>query len=253
MELTNALKKTVRSLDSAKGRRESVLFMAQGTKCVLDTLSHFKVYTLIATREWIEEHRDRLPAGIDTTSARRADLQAVTTLSSTPDVIAVYHQPGVVGHRPSATRLSIALDCLQDPGNMGTIIRLASWMGIDDIYCSRDCVDIYSPKVIQSTMGAIARVNVIYCDLPLTLGEAARDGISIYGTFLEGTDIYTAPLNHAGILVMGNEGRGIRPEVAATVTDKLFIPPYPADAHPQDSLNVAVATAIAVAEFRRRN
>jgi len=149
--------------------------------------------------------------------------------------------------------LVLALDEVQNPGNLGTIVRLADWFGIGDIVCSSGTADCFNPKVVQATMGAILRVRVHYTDLPRFLAEAAGRGTPVYGTFLEGDNIYDAPLTRGGIVVMGNEGRGVTPETARTVTRKLFIPPYPADRHGSESLNVAMATGIVCAEFRRRH
>ena len=145
----------------------------------------------------------------------------------------------------------LALDDVQDPGNLGTIIRIADWFGIHHIICSTGTADAFSPKVVQATMGAIARVKIHYTDLPSYLSTLPK-GTPVYGTFLEGDDIYTLPLSDHGIIVMGNEGNGISPATAKAVTDKLFIPNWPEGAKTSESLNVAVATAITCSEFRRR-
>ena len=141
---------------------------------------------------------------------------------------------------------------MQNPGNLGTIIRLADWFGIRDIVCSENSADCFNPKVVQATMGAILRVRVHYTDLAAWLAAAAARTIPVYGTFLEGENIYTADLSAAGIVVMGNEGRGVSEAAAQSVTRKLLIPPYPADRRTTESLNVAMATGIVCAEFRRR-
>ena len=140
----------------------------------------------------------------------------------------------------------------RNPGNLGTIIRLADWFGITDIVCSEASADCFNPKVVQATMGAILRVRVHYTDLGGFLRQAADAGLPVCGTFLEGENIYGASLPEAGIVVMGNEGRGISDAAAATVTRKLFIPPYPAGRRGSESLNVAMATGIVCAEFRRQ-
>jgi TrmH family RNA methyltransferase len=147
--------------------------------------------------------------------------------------------------------LCLALDDVQDPGNLGTIIRIADWFGIEDIFCSRGTVDVYNPKVIQATMGAIARVRVHYVDLAEFIATAGD--IPVYGTFLDGENMYGHELSANGIIVMGNEGNGIGSEVERLINKKLYIPNYPADRATSESLNVAVATAIVCAEFRRRN
>ena len=137
-------------------------------------------------------------------------------------------------------------------GNMGTIIRLADWFGISDIICTPNSADCFNPKVVQATMGAILRVRVHYLDLATTLREARKRGVEVYGTFLEGENIYNSKLKANGIIVMGNEGRGVSAEVASTVSHKLLIPPYPTDRRGSESLNVAIATSIVCSEFRRR-
>ena len=148
--------------------------------------------------------------------------------------------------------LVLALDDVQNPGNLGTIVRLADWFGIGDVVCSEATADCFNPKVVQATMGAILRVRVHYCDLEAYLAAERAAGTPIYGTFLEGDDIYRTQLSPTGIVLMGNEGRGVTPACAAQVTRKLFIPPYPAERHATESLNVAMATGIVCAEFRRQ-
>jgi TrmH family RNA methyltransferase len=149
-------------------------------------------------------------------------------------------------------KLSLALDDIQDPGNMGTIIRLADWFGIDFIICSNSTVDVFSPKVVQASMGAISRVKVIYCDLQKTLSEYNKL-IPIYGTFMGGSNIYNEKLASKAIIVMGNEGNGISPDVEKLITDKIHIPSFATNRSTVESLNVAMATSIVCSEFRRRN
>ena len=146
----------------------------------------------------------------------------------------------------------VVLDGIQDPGNLGTIIRIADWFGIRHILCSKTTVDVYNSKTVQSTMGALARVEVHYVDLPQILGVFKDSNFPIYGTFLDGNSIYNAELLNCGVIVMGNEGNGISKEVANFVSHKLLIPSYPANEATSESLNVAVATAIVCSEFRRR-
>ena len=145
----------------------------------------------------------------------------------------------------------MVLDNLQDPGNLGTIIRLADWFGITDIVCSADSADCFNPKVIQATMGAIIRVRVHYTDLSQWLAQQKERGVNIYGTFLDGENIYKTEKGSCGVIVMGNEGQGISPQCEQSVTHRLYIPPYPADRCGSESLNVAIATAITCSEFRR--
>lgn len=245
-ELTNNLRKAYASLATAKGRKEHGLFMAQGTKCVLDTLPYFQPECVLATAQWMSEHRN-----VEGVEVKKADLEKITTLSCAPDVIGVYKIPEQTNPKPMPGNLYLALDCVQDPGNLGTILRVADWMGIGVVYASNDTADVWNPKVVQATMGAIARVEVCYTDLCPLLKSAS--GMKIYGTFLDGDDIYKADLSADGIIVMGNEGNGISAQVEECVNERLLIPSYPPDRITSESLNVAVATSITLAEFRRRN
>ena len=181
-------------------------------------------------------------------------MERISQLKSANDTLAVVEQPN---HKLSLAnlrgKLTIALDGVQNPGNLGTIIRLADWFGVEDIICSRDTADCFNPKVVQATMGAILRVRVHYTDnLPALLQEAHREGLNIYGTLLDGGNIYDERLDASGIIVMGNEGRGITDETRKALTHRLLIPPYPADAPTSESLNVAMATGLILAEFGRQ-
>lgn len=181
-----------------------------------------------------------------------ADAMArISMLSSPSPVLAV------VRRKPQeevsvCSGLCLALDGVRDPGNFGTIIRLADWFGIDVIYASHDCVELYNPKVVQATMGAVFRKKVVYCDLPDICARFIDAGLPVYGTFLDGSDIYSQDLSAEGLVVMGNESEGISGEVAATVSAKLLIPSFTKGAPTAESLNVAIATAITLSEFRRR-
>jgi TrmH family RNA methyltransferase len=148
--------------------------------------------------------------------------------------------------------LTLMLEAIRDPGNLGTIIRLADWFGIKNILCSEDTVDLYNPKTIQATMGAIARIRLHYGNLPDYLQRATEMEIPVYGTFLEGENIYYAPLSPNGIIVMGNEGKGISNDVEPFIQHKIHIPNFPADQMTSESLNVAMATSITCSEFRRQ-
>jgi TrmH family RNA methyltransferase len=182
-----------------------------------------------------------------------AELQKCSQLKTPRDVIAVFRQPtpSPLSGEVMREELSIVLDGVQDPGNLGTIIRLADWFGIHHIICSEDTADAFAPKVIQATMGAITRVALHYTNLTRFLSSIPQ-GIPVYGTFLEGENIYGKTLSPNGLLIMGNEGNGIRPETQAFINQKLFIPPHPAGCETSESLNVAIATAICCAEFRRQ-
>jgi TrmH family RNA methyltransferase len=173
-------------------------------------------------------------------------------LQKTPqEVLAVFEQPSYEMKADVVSQsLCLALDDIQDPGNLGTIIRVADWFGIEHIFCSQGTVDVYNPKTIQATMGALARVKLHYCDLPSFI--ASLKDIPVYGTFLDGDNMYEKKLTPHGLVVMGNEGNGVSAEVANLVNERLYIPNYPPQRETSESLNVAMATGIICAEFRRR-
>ncbi len=251
--LTRALKREVATLATAKGRRRSGAFMAEGTKCVLDTLDAFTLRYLFATTDWIEANR-QLPdeIRIKTIECGRGELGEMSSMALTPDVIAVYELPQSGMFEPNEIKdeLILALDRVQDPGNLGTIMRTSDWMGITTILASTETVDCFNPKTIQATMGAISRVRIIYGNLPEMLTQL--NGVPVYGTFLDGTNIYESRLSPTGIIVMGNEGSGISDEVAQLVTQRLLIPSYPEGRPTSESLNVATATAITLSQFIAR-
>lgn len=238
-------------LDDARRRRESGIFVAEGSKCVLELLEAFRCRFLFARQEWLDEHIvDISRADIDTISPANGELmRELTRLPSAPPVIAFFEQrqhPFTLDNN----ELTVALDRVQDPGNLGTIIRCCDWFGVRRIVASSDTVDCYNPKAVQATMGALARVEIAYGNLAELLGSAT---IPVYGTFLDGDNIYRTPLTTNGVLILGNEGSGIGSAIEATVTHRLFIPPYPADRSHVESLNVGMAAAIALSHFRANN
>jgi TrmH family RNA methyltransferase len=250
-ELTNKVRKQVASLDDARARKAEGLFVAEGTKCVLDTIAYFKCRMLFATDSWLQRH-GKAVGGLQPLTVKRADMERMSHLTTPPEVLAVYEIPDVdPGVARPAEELVIALDRVQDPGNLGTIMRIADWYGIRTIVASHDTVDVYNPKVVQATMGAISRVKVVYVDLPAYL-SSLPESVPVFGTFLDGKNIYDCELSTHGVIVMGNEGQGISNAVRAQVSQKLFIPSFPAGGQTSESLNVGMATAITVAEFRRR-
>ena len=253
--LSKARIKQIHSLEQKKYRRQEGLFVAEGHKLVGELLmtGHRPVY-LCHTAGWESPLHDAkaLYCPIDIVS--EAELKSASLLQHPQQVLALFPLPQwQLPHPQKGTeRLILALDGVQDPGNLGTICRLADWFGIEDIICSAETADIFNPKAIKATMGAIARVRIHYTNLTEFLTEVASQDTRIYGTFLDGKNIYERTLTPHGIIVMGNEGKGISSDIEALVTDKLFIPNFPQDRPTTESLNVAVATAITCAEFRRR-
>ena len=241
--------KYIRSLEQKKTRREEGVFVAEGPKLTGDLLGRFHCRYLAATAEWMNAHP--LVQADEKDIANLEDLQRASLLKTPQDVIAVFVQRNEATDTSVIEReLCLALDDVQDPGNLGTIIRIADWFGIEHIFCSLGTADVYNPKVVQATMGALARVHVHYLSLT-ELIEGLKE-VPVYGTFLDGTNIYKQSLSETGLIVMGNEGNGISAEVRKLINRKLYIPNFPAGRSTSESLNVAVATAITCAEFRRR-
>lgn len=244
--MTKAEIQLVRSLADKRGRAEHGLFLAEGEKLIGELrASHLRVRRIYAL--------EGIFAGEEVETVAPRDMERLSQLKTPSNSLALVEIP----HYRLKTadlrgQLTLALDEVQNPGNVGTIIRLADWFGIRDILCSEGTADCFNPKVVQATMGAILRVRVHYTPLAPLLAEAAAGGIPVYGTFLEGENIYAGELSPTGIVVMGNEGRGVTEAAARSVTRKLFIPPWPAGRRGSESLNVAMATGIVCAEFRRQ-
>lgn len=246
--LSKAKIKYIRSLEMKKFRREENAFVAEGPKVVGDLLPHLHCRLLAALPDWLKRQTGIQADEVCEVTAE--ELQHASFLRAPQEVLAVFELPPIPSDH-TVSGLCLALDDIQDPGNLGTIIRLADWFGIRQVFCSSGTADAFSPKVVQATMGALARVVIHTVGLPAFL-QSLPSGMPIYGTFLEGDNIYDTVLGEEGVIVMGNEGKGISPVVEKTVTHKLFIPPYPQNVETSESLNVAVATAITCAEFRRR-
>ena len=245
--MTRAEIQFVRSLNDKRTRDAEGLFIAEGSKLVEEILaSHLVVRHVYTTR------RELHGANIELVTPQ--EMERISQLKNANDTLAIVEQPRYrLNQEEVGKRLTLALDGVQNPGNLGTIIRLADWFGVEDIICSSECADCYNPKVVQATMGAILRVRVHYTsNLAELLSKSAAAGTPIYGTLLDGENIYTQELSSHGIIVMGNEGRGLSDACRRALTHKLFIPPYPANAPTSESLNVAMATGIIMAEFRRR-
>ena len=250
--------KLVKSLQLKKFRDELGLFVAEGDKCVSELAKAFELVHLYREGE----------------NASRTEIEQMSGLKTPQGTIAVLKKSPISNHQSPITNLTLALDGIQDPGNLGTIIRTCDWFGVHDIFCSLDTADCYNPKVVQATMGALSRVRIHYVDLPRWLQSQItnyqspitnlQSPIPIYGTLLEGDNMYEVLEEHRSlvhsfnvqpstlsIIIMGNEGNGISPAVRALVTHPIRIPSYPKDAETSESLNVSIATAIVLAEFRR--
>ena len=238
-----------------KFRKANGVFVAEGHKLVGDLLNVFECKYLAATAGWLNAHAEWLDAhtqGLEADEVTEEELRRISFQETPQQVLAVFKQPIYTVDAQKAVRenLCLMLDDVQNPGNLGTIVRLADWFGIEHIFCSIGCADVYNPKTVQATMGGLARVKVHYVDLPETLASLDAD-INVYGTFLDGENIYGKQLSKCGVIVMGNEGNGISKSVEQYVTERLYIPNYPIGRPTSESLNVAIATAIVCAEFRR--
>lgn len=241
--ITKAEIQSIKALADKRGRVEQGAFIAEGEKLVAELrASHLAVRKVYATK----------PLFADAEVIAERDMERISQLKTSNSTLAVVEIPryNLADAKPDKN-LVLALDRVQNPGNLGTIIRLVDWFGITDIVCSADSADCFNPKVVQATMGAIIRVRVHYTDLQRWLSEQRSKGVKIYGTFLDGENIYKTEKGSCGVIVMGNEGQGISPECEQSVTHRLYIPPYPADNPGSESLNVAIATAITCSEFRR--
>ena len=233
--------KWVRSLQQKKQRDAEGVFVAEGHKCVEELRGAFELVLLVTPD-----------------NATEGEIAQMSNLRTPQGVIGVFKRRGDEakgeGQKARGEELVVALDGVQDPGNLGTIIRTCDWFGVHDIYCSKDTADCYNPKVVQATMGALARVRVHYIDLAPWLAEVSKANIPIYGTLLEGENMYQEGAiadKHKGVIIMGNEGNGISPYIRERITHPIRIPSYPENAETSESLNVGIATAIVLAEFRR--
>lgn len=244
-EVNNTIVKWVHSLEKKKVRQEEKCFVVEGKKCVTDTIRNFNVRHLFVTPNY---EGDLLRDAVEVTNVQ---MERMSMLKTPTDVLAVYEVPNwKFSIEELRGNLTLALDNIQDPGNLGTIIRIADWFGVKNIICGNGTVDAYNPKVVQATMGAISRVRLHYMSLPAFFERAK--GIPVYGTFLDGVDLYDVDVAEEGIVVMGNEGNGISPDMEKYMTKRLLIPPYPKNFKTSESLNVGMATAIILSEFRRR-
>ena len=247
--------KYIHSLELKKNRNKEGKFVAEGHKVVGDLLALQSAEIIVGTEEWLRGKQ--LAPETEVIEVTEEELKKVSFLQHPQQVLAVFKMGNCknsMSHGFSdvdASKLNLALDGVQDPGNLGTIIRIADWFGIENIYCSQDTADVYNPKVVQATMGSIARVKVEYGDL-LQLVDSLPEDIPVYGTLLDGDNIYQKKLENRGFIVMGNEGKGISPALANKVNRRLLIPNFPEGRPTADSLNVAIATAITCSEFRRQ-
>ena len=237
--LTKTQVKYIQSLGQKKFRDEHGQFIAEGPKVVAEFLTNslIQVKELYAVKNWVEENKEKYP-GTAITVVEDYELEKISRLNTPNQVVLVADIPVLSGVPELKGKISLALDTIQDPGNMGTIIRIADWFGVDQLICSPDCVDIYNPKVVQATMGSLARIRVSYSDLDRVFRE--RNGVKLYAASLSGTDIRKMPKLEEGIILIGNESKGIHDSLLALSDERITI----ARKGNAESLNAAVATGI---------
>jgi len=253
--------KHISSLKSKKFREEHRHFITEGHKLVVDLIdSPYQIIGIYAFSSWIIENLSLVQKkNIPLFETLPREMERISALSTPSQVLAVVEIPTPTPfpypdwQGSSRDKLYLALDDIKDPGNLGSIIRIADWFGIEEIFCSETCVDLYNPKVVQATMGSIARVRVHYAVLEKILGEVTGK-IPVYGTFLDGENLYEQDLSGGGIILIGNESRGISSALVQSVSRRLFIPSFGKSEYGKaESLNASVATAIICAEFRRQS
>lgn len=250
--LSKSKQKWIKSLERKRVRDKEGFFVAEGKKTVTDLLSLLKCRFLMATPEYyhlIEQFDITETVEVSEDEYKKASFQ-----KSPQGMLAVFEKPsdGAEKLKGVTNSLVLALNDVQDPGNLGTIIRLADWYGIHHLVCSPHTADAYSPKAVQASMGAIGRVNIHYTDL-LTYLSSAKGKIPIFGTFMQGKNIYKELLPNKGIIIFGNEGNGISETIAQVVDSKLYIPAFSETENRSESLNVGIAAAIVISEFKRNN
>jgi RNA methyltransferase, TrmH family len=246
--------KMIASLKMKKFREEHQLFIAEGTKVVPELIqSDFKVHSVYCSKTWIRDNnyllqgKKLLQDQVFEIDAK--ELERITQLTTPNEVLALIHIPEYDFKIDQLkNRLSMVLDEVKDPGNLGTLIRIADWFGIENIICSNDSVNVFNPKVVQSTMGSISRVRVYYQELNDFLIEAAEEKLPVYGALLDGGNIYQKDLSSEGLILLGNESRGISNDLLPFITEKITIPRF----GKAESLNVSTAAAVICSEFRRR-
>lgn len=233
--LTQTRIKEIRALSEKKYRQKTGLFVVEGEKMVSEALeSDFRVLDVYRRDDIGDKAMSR-----------------ISSLVSPPPILAVVEQK--IHPFPDISKgLFVALDGVRDPGNFGTIVRLCDWFGVDAVFASEDCVELYNPKVVQATMGAVFRKKVVYCDLDALCDRFSAAGIPVYGTLLDGEDIYSEPLSADGLVIMGNESNGISGSLRSRITFSLRIPSFTGDSPTAESLNVAIATAVTLSEFKRK-
>jgi len=243
----------IRSLKERTVREKEGIFVAEGPKLVHDLLrTALEPLEIFLTANGLATMEKNFTS-VEVIVISDKEMERISAFKNPSSVLALFRKPQVDPvSKETFQGLNLVLDCVQDPGNLGTIVRMADWFGISSLFCSGDCADLYNPKCVQSTMGALARVQVHYLDLAGLLKEACELQIPVYGAYMDGESVFETELSTKAMIVMGSEGQGISPELSPYLTKKISIPAFPAGHRELESLNVAVSASIICAEFRRR-
>lgn len=242
--ISQAQIKLIKSLHLKKNREQMNLFIAEGKKMVDELLNsaYIEVVHIYSSGNYFGNK--------PYTKVTEQEMKKISALTTPPNILAVCKIPIENSAIPDMqNELVLVLDNIRDPGNLGSIIRIADWFGIGYIFCTAECVDAYNPKVVQASMGSIARVKVDYKNLRTVLQESREKAIKVYGAKLDGESILKEELSAHGLLIIGNESTGISPELGTYITHAIKIPSYHGSG--AESLNAAMATAVLCAEFRR--
>jgi TrmH family RNA methyltransferase len=257
--ISTAHSKLIRSLRQKKFRDQHRLFLVEGEKMVLemaagDSDDRFHIRELFATPEWIDSHRILLPSLTASISeATPAEIKKVSNLVTPQPVIALVSIPPILFSAAELLQTPVlAFESIRDPGNLGTIIRTADWFGISQIVCTPDSTDLFNPKVVQSTMGAITRVQVHYQELEPLLKSREMQAKTVFGTFMEGGNIYETALEPDPLILFGNESHGLSGRLTPHIRQRISIPSFSPGREGSESLNVASSVAVVCSELRRR-
>ena len=252
MTLSKSKISLFKSLSIKKYRLQHNLFIAEGEKIVNEIIkSNFSIKYIIHTEKWTNNFHTK---NAEIINVKLSEIDKITNLKTSPQVVAIVDIPRNDLHISSLkSKLTLAIDDIQDPGNLGTLIRICDWFGIENIICSQNSVDVFNPKVIQASMGSFLRVNVHYVNLHDFINEYKNTTDNVcYGTFLDGENLYNCEKQECSLIILGNEGKGISEEVENLIDKRLFIPPFNAEQH-SESLNISIAGAVVCSEFRRKN
>lgn len=244
----------IQSLNRKKNRDELGVFLVEGNKMVSEAIrSDFEIEMIACTSEYAVQFQNLGNRCNELIITDHESIEKASLLQNPQDALAIVRQPKYNFREIDFQKeLCLALDFIQDPGNLGTILRVADWFGINHLICSENTVDNFNPKVVQASMGAVFRIKTYVTELTSLLKPLALDDIPVYGTFLEGENIYEQSLSSNGIIILGNEGNGISEPVGRLVGHKLLIPDFSTHHNKPESLNVAIAAAVCCSEFRRR-